>query len=168
MPLSGIPGGLINPELPKERRTIVELLTRAYWMQVATVMNYLAASIRHEGARGLAVPKALRAVVEEEIAHTRALGRRIQELHGVVPGIEGIATDEEYAEAPGGQSDVAAMIEAVVATETSAIRYYMRIMRATADVDQDTNDLVLDILAAEERHLRLFEGHLRGYRRAAA
>ncbi len=107
---------------------------------------------------------ALREGVEEEVGHARTLGRRIQELHGVVPGGEGLASDDQYPQPFGRQADAEAMIEAVVATETSAIRHYLRIMRVTRDIDQDTNDLVLTILRDEQRHLRLFEGYLREFR----
>jgi bacterioferritin len=53
------------------------------------------------------------------------------------------------------------MIEAVIATESSAIRHYRRIMDATERLDQDTSSLVGSILRDEQRHLRLFEGYLR-------
>lgn len=167
MSVTETPDGSLSTELEDERLAIVELLTRAYWMEIDTVMNYIAASMSEEGARGLAVRAALKDGVEEEVGHARALGRRIQELHGLVPGVGALAGDEEHPQPFGRQADVATMIEAVVATETSAVRHYMRIMRATAQIDEDTNALALAILRDEQRHLRLFQGYLRDFAESA-
>jgi bacterioferritin len=148
---NGFPEG----ELAAEQLAVLELLTRAYWMEIETVMNYIAATMSTVGARNLALTTALTEGVEEEVAHARALGRRIQELHGVSP----VPGGEQYAQGPARPSDTATMIEAVVATESSAIRHYQRIMRATSRIDQDTHALALSILRDEQRHLRLFEGY---------
>jgi bacterioferritin len=156
MAVTGLRGGLLD-EQGDQRGAIVELLTRAYWMEIETVMNYIAASIGRDGGHGLAVRAALQECVEEEVGHARALGRRIQELHGVVPAA-GFVAGEEYPQPLGRQTDLADVIAAVVATETSAIRHYVRIMRASAPVDEDTNTLALNVLRDEQRHLRLFEG----------
>jgi bacterioferritin len=167
MAVTGVRGGFLDGATEDQRLAIIELLTRAYWMEIETVMNYIAASIGHDGGSGLAVRTALKEGVEEEVAHARALGRRIQELHGIAPGVGGLARDQDYPQPLGRQTDVAAMIEAVVATETSAIRHYLRIMRASASVDEDTNALALDILRDEQRHLQLFEGYLREFVKSA-
>ena len=171
MSVSEAHGGLLAPEhgdeqqREGEQRAIVELLTRAYWMEIETVMHYIAASTNQEGACGVAVSAALTRGAEEEVEHARRLGRRVGELHGVFPGDQGLAADADYPQTPGRQPDVGTMIESVLATETSAIRHYSRIMRATAKIDRDTNALALEILRDEQRHLRLFEGYLRAYRR---
>lgn len=169
MSVIGIPGGRISKGLEGEQRVVVEFLTRAYWMKIETVMNYLAASISQLGGHAaLAVRTALTEGVEDEVAHARALGRRIQELHGVVPGASGVGGDDDYPQPFESQTDVEGMVEAVIATEKSAIRHYMRIMRATNRVDQVTNDLVLEILRDEQRHLRRFEGYLSELRSQSA
>ncbi|HEY5317556.1 MAG TPA: ferritin-like domain-containing protein [Solirubrobacteraceae bacterium] len=159
---------LAQEALQAERRAIVELLTRAYWMEIETVMNYIAASMSQVGAGGLAVTAALTEGVDEEVEHARAIGRRIHELqHGVIPGTEPFAGDDQYPQPAARPADLATMIEAVVAAETSAVRHYQRIIRATAQIDEDTNALVLGILRDEQRHLRRFEGYLREYGESA-
>jgi bacterioferritin len=168
MSVTRIPGGYVSEGLEGEQRAIVEMLTRAYWMEIETVMNYLAASISQPGAHTLAVRTALREGVEEEVGHARALGRRIQELHGVVPGVSASTGDEDGPKPFSSPTDLATMLEAVVAAETSAIRHYMQIMRVTRQVDQDTNDVVLEILRDEQRHLRLFEDFLKEFSAQAA
>jgi bacterioferritin len=163
MSLTQVPGDFETDLEDRQRRAIVELLTHAYWMEIETVTNYIAASMSEGGSHIMAVRAALAAGVEEEVEHARALGRRIQELRGVVPGDEGLPGDTEYPQPPVRQPDVRAMIETVVATEMSAIRHYLRIIRATTEVDQHTNAIVLAILRDEQRHLKLFEGYLRQY-----
>jgi bacterioferritin len=166
MSVTEVPGDSLDETVEDAHRDIIRLLTRAYWMEIETVTSYIAASVGHDGGRALAVRAALTEGVEEEVEHARALGRRIQELqHGDVPGAEPLDSDAEYPQSPPAArpTDVATMIEAIVATETSAIRHYQRIMRATADLDADTNALALGILRDEQRHLRLFESYLRDY-----
>lgn len=159
---------VLADERREQREQLVEMLTKAYWMEIETVMNYLAASISQPGAHTLAVRTALREGVEEEVGHARALGRRIQELHGVVPGVSASTGDEDGPKPFSSPTDLATMLEAVVAAETSAIRHYMQIMRVTRQVDQDTNDVVLEILRDEQRHLRLFEDFLKEFSAQAA
>jgi bacterioferritin len=144
--------------------SVVGLLTRAYWMEIQTVMSYLAASMGGDGSLGAAVVAALARGVDDEVEHTRALGRRIQELHGALPGDHGPA---EFHPVPGRQPDERAMIESVIAAELNAIHHYSRIMRATVDSDRDTHALALGILHEERRHLQLFERFLRECRPAA-
>jgi bacterioferritin len=171
MSVTGTTGAPPGVEQEDDRRAIVELLIRAYWMEIETVMNYLAASISQDGARAAAVRAALAQGIDEEVEHTRALGRRILELNRVLPGEHGLARGAgggEYPQAPDRPVDVRAIIESVVATELSAIRLYTRIMRATVAIDKDTNALARDILRDERRHLRVFEGYLRDWRPTAA
>jgi bacterioferritin len=158
------PEAILDRGLERERREIVELLTQAYWMEIETVMNYLAGSISHNGARGLKVKAALVESIEEEVQHAQRLGRRIQELHSVVPRAGGLTIDHEYLRPPGRQPDVAMMIEAVVAAKLTAIRHYSRIKRATGQIDRATHAIATEILADEQRHLRLFERYMREYR----
>ena len=58
MSATEVPDGLLEIEEEDERRAIIELLTRAYWMEIETVTNYIAASVSHDGGRGLARPGA--------------------------------------------------------------------------------------------------------------
>ncbi|HWC85844.1 MAG TPA: ferritin-like domain-containing protein [Solirubrobacteraceae bacterium] len=159
--MTGTEDGILGVDEEDQQRAVVELLTRAYWMEIETVMNYLAASMSQDGTRAVAVRAALARGVEEEVKHTLALGRRIQELHGVVPDDRALPSDAGYPHTLDRAADVRALVESVVAAEMGAVRHYSRIMRATARLDRDTHALALDILRDEQRHLRLFEGYLR-------
>jgi bacterioferritin len=155
---------ILDRDLARERKEVVELLTQAYWMEIETVMNYIAGSISHDGAPGLKVKATLLECVEEEVQHAQRLGRRIQELHSSTPPAGGLTIDHEYLQPPGRQPDIVAMIEAVVAAEAGAIRHYSRITRATGRIDRVTYALAAELLDEEQQHLRLFEGHLRKLR----
>jgi bacterioferritin len=167
MSVTEAPEAILDIGLERERREIVELLTQAYWMEIEIVMNYLAASISHDGARSRKVKDALLESVEEEVQHAQRIGRRIQELHRAAPPAGGLAIDHESLHAPDRPSDVVAMLEAMAAAETAAIQHYARIMRASARVDRATYAIAAEFHHDEERHLQLFEGYLRECRPAA-
>jgi len=154
------PQAVVGTQRDDERREIIELLTSAYWLEIDTVLNYIAASIVDDGACGDELQAALTKGVEEKSEHAERVGRRIEELDGIAPG-DLLTTDGECLQPPGRQRDAAAMIEAVLAAETSAIRQYTKIVQVTAEVDRATNAMATEILSDERRHLRLFQQHLR-------
>ena len=51
------------------REQVVELLTKAYWMEIETVMSYLAASVNLDGVRAQEIRESLAEDVEEELGH---------------------------------------------------------------------------------------------------
>ncbi len=55
------------------------------------------------------------------------------------------------------------MIAGVIEAETGAIEHYLRIIEATDGVDWATQDMVIEILRDEEKHLRTFERFQREY-----
>ena len=156
-------GGILSPELEEERQQIIEMLTEAYWMEVETVVNYLAASINPDGVRAQEVIRSLAEDVQEELGHARRFGERIKELYGVVPGSAAFRVDQPYLQPPGDQRDIIAVIRGVIEAETGAIEHYETIVAATDQTDPVTNDMVIEILHDEQRHRRLFEGFLREY-----
>ena len=42
---------IMAPEQREQREEIVELLTKAYWMEIETVMSYIASSVNPDGLR---------------------------------------------------------------------------------------------------------------------
>jgi bacterioferritin len=146
-----------------DREHVVELLTRAYWMEIETVMNYVAASINPDGVRARRIAAALEEDIQEELGHARMFGQRIKELYGVVPSSTDFIPEQEYLRPPEHQTEVAGLIRGVIAAESGAIEHYSRIVAETEELDPVTQDMVIDILRDEERHRRLFEGFLREY-----
>lgn len=154
--------GLLGTERPSGTPELVELLIQAYWMEIETVMSYLAALTGDNGLRGAAVMAELARGVDDEVAHTRALGRRIQELHGVLPGDFAPA---ELPSVPTHLPDPDAVLESVVAAELAAVRHYSRIIEA-AGSDPYTHAMAAGILRDEQRHLRAFQRLLHESRQA--
>lgn len=155
--------GIFDGASADERRHVVELLARAYWMEIETVMSYLAASVNLDGVRAQEVKQSLEKDVEEELGHARLFARRIKELYGVVPGSEGFAAEQSYLQPPDEQTDVVHVIRGVIEAETGAIEHYTRIVEETDEVDPVTQDMTIEILHDEQAHRRLFEGFLREY-----
>jgi bacterioferritin len=145
------------------RQQVVELLCRAYWMEIETVMSYLAASVNLDGVRAQEIKESLSEDIEEELGHARLFARRIKDLYGVVPGSEGFVAEQGFLQPPEEQTDVVHVIRGVIKAETGAIEHYTRIVEETEGVDPVTQDMTIGILHDEQGHRRLFEGFLREY-----
>jgi bacterioferritin len=155
--------GILSEEQAAKREEIVELLTTAYWMEIETVMSYVANSTNPDGVRAQEIIEALRADIQEELGHAQQFARRIKELYGVVPGSLDFEAQQTYLQPPESQTDIVHVIRGVIEAETGAISHYNRIIQATDGVDWVTQDMVIAILQDEEGHRRLFEGFLREY-----
>jgi bacterioferritin len=155
--------GIFSEQLSDKRDEIVELLTKAYWMEVETVMSYVANSINPDGVRAQEVRESLEEDIQEELGHAQQFGQRIKELYGVVPGSEEFRAEQSYLQPPAQQTDIVHVIRGVIEAETGAIEHYNRIIELTDGVDWVTQDMVIEILHDEERHRRLFEGYLREF-----
>jgi bacterioferritin len=155
--------GILDGDSSATRDRVVELLTKAYWMEIETVMSYLAASTNLDGVRAQEIKESLAEDIEEELGHARQFAARIKELYGVVPGSEEFAAEQGYLQPPEHQTDTVHVIRGVIKAETGAIEHYTRVIEETDQVDPVTQDMVIAILRDEQAHRRLFEGFLREY-----
>jgi bacterioferritin len=155
--------GIFDSANAEAREQVVELLSKAYWMEVETVMSYIAASVNLDGVRAQEVKESLSEDVEEELGHAKRFAARIKELYGVVPGSEEFSPEQAYLQPSEEQTDVVHVIRGVIKAETGAIEHYTRIVEETEGVDPVTQDMVIEILRDEQGHRRLFEGFLREY-----
>src|SRR3954447_1509350 len=155
--------GILSEENSAKREEIIGLLTKAYWMEIETVMSYLANSVNPDGVRAQEIIESLRKDVQEELGHAQQFANRIKELYGVVPGSMDFSAEQTYLQPPDQQTDIVHVIRGVIEAETGAIEHYNRIIEETDGVDPVTQDMVIAILRDEEQHRRLFEGFLREY-----
>jgi bacterioferritin len=155
--------GILSEEMRDEREQLIEMLTKAYWMEIETVMSYLANSINPDGVRAQEIIESLEEDIQEELGHARRFGERIKELYGVVPGSLDFHAEQSYLQPPDEQTDIVHVIKGVIEAETGAIDHYNKIVEFCDDKDLVTQDMVIDILHDEEGHRRLFEGFLREY-----
>ena len=156
--------GILGEEMTEEREQLIELLTKAYWMEVETVMSYMASSINPDGVRAQEIKESLEQDVQEELGHARQFGERIKELYGVVPGSLEFSAEQSYLQPPEHQTDIVQVIKGVIEAESGAIEHYNRIIEFCEGKDLVTQDMVIEILHDEEGHRRLFEGFLREYK----
>src|SRR4051812_36296552 len=155
--------GILSDDSAEAREKVVEVLTKAYWMELETVMSYIANSTNPDGVRAQEIIESLKADVQEELGHAQAFADRIKELYGVVPGSMEFSAEQTYLQPPEQQTDIVHVIKGVIEAETGAIEHYNRIIEETDGVDPVTQDMVIAILRDEEQHRRLFEGFLREY-----
>jgi bacterioferritin len=145
------------------RQEILAGLTKAYWMELETVMSYLANSINPDGVRAQEIKESLEEDIQEELGHARRFGERIKQLYGIVPGSMDFTAEQGGLQPPEHQTDVVHVIRGVIGAEQSAIDHYRGLIELCDGVDYVTQDMVIDILGDEEGHKRLFEGFLREY-----
>jgi len=71
MEASSASKGIFDGANSEQRDHVIELLTKAYWMEIETVMSYLAASVNLDGVRAQEIKESLNGEVEDELGHAR-------------------------------------------------------------------------------------------------
>jgi bacterioferritin len=155
--------GILSDDSREKREEILAMLTKAYWMEIETVMSYIANSTNPDGLRAQEVIESLNQDIQEELGHAQEFAKRIKELYGVVPGSLEFSAEQSFLQPPEHQTDIVHVIKGVIEAETGAIDHYNAIIELTEGVDPVTNDMVIAILRDEEGHRRLFEGFLREF-----
>jgi len=149
------------------QKQIINELKVAYWMELETVMNYIANSTNLDGIRAEEIKKALAADVAEELLHAQTIGRRIKTLGGTVPGTKEFKAGQESLQPPSDTTDVVAVIKGVIGAENAAIDQYTKIIKLCDGIDYVTQDMCITALADEEEHRRDFMGFLKEYEKNA-
>src|SRR5690349_4144076 len=155
--------GILSDDRADVRAEIITMLTKAYWMELETVINYVTNSTNPDGVRAQEIIESLQEDVQEELGHAQQFAARIKELYGVVPGSMDFKAEQSYLQPPDHQTDIVHVIKGVIEAESGAIEHYNSIIEFTEGKDPVTNDMVIAILRDEEGHRRLFEGFLREY-----
>ncbi|MTD46997.1 rubrerythrin [Conexibacter sp. W3-3-2] len=155
--------GILSDDKAEAREQLVEMLKKAYWMEIETVMSYITNSTNPDGIRAQEVIESLRGDIQEELGHAQEFAKRIKELYGVVPGSLEFSAEQSFLQPPEQQTDIVHVIKGVIEAESGAIEYYNQIIEFAGEHDPVTEDMVIAILRDEEGHRRLFEGFLREY-----
>ena len=163
MPVRSSSEGILSDERAEARAELIEMLKKAYFMELETVMSYITNSINPDGVRAQEIRESLQEDIQEELGHAQEFANRIKELYGTVPGSLDFAAEQSYLQPPERATDIVHVIKGVIEAETGAIEHYNRIIEFTDEIDPVTNDMVIAILRDEEGHRRLFEGFLREY-----
>jgi bacterioferritin len=152
--------------LDAKNQEIVNELTVAYFMELETVMNYIANSVYLDGVRAEEIKKSLAADVTEEIGHAQQLADRIKTIGGPIPGSEAFKASQKSLQPPADSTDVVAVIKGVIDAEDAACNQYTKIIKLCDGVDFVTQDMCIALLADEEQHRREFRGFLLEYEKA--
>jgi bacterioferritin len=155
--------GILGKDQSEKRDHIVEMLSKAYWMEIETVMSYIANSVNPDGVRAREIVESLEEDIQEELGHARQFAERIKELYGVVPGSQDFTAEQSFLQPPDEQTDIVHVIRGVIEAETGAIEHYTTLIEETEGIDPVTQDMVIAILRDEQGHRRLFEGYLREF-----
>lgn len=151
----------------QNKSQIIDELKVAYWMEIETVMSYLANSTNLDGVRAGEIKKALAADVQAELTHAQTLARRIKTLGGSVPGSMEFQAIQKSLQPTADSTDVVSVIKGVIAAEDGAIAQYNKLIRLCDGVDYVTQDLCIQSLSDEEEHRRDFLGYLTEYEKQA-
>ncbi len=146
-----------------KNQAIVAELIKSYWMELETVINYLANSINLDGVRAEEIKKSLAADVTEEMMHATQLGNRIKTINGSIPGSQQFVAVQSTLQPPADSTDVVTVIKGVIDAEEAAIAQYERIIRLCDGYDFVSQDLCITLLADEQQHRREFVGFLKEY-----
>src|SRR5215207_953399 len=107
--------GILSEEMQEDRDQLIEMLTKAYWMEIETVMSYVANSVNPDGVRAREIVESLAEDVDEELGHAKLFAQRIKELYGVVPGSLGFSATQTDLQPPERQTDIVHVIRGVIA-----------------------------------------------------
>ena len=145
--------GILADQHADKRAEIIELLTRAYWMEAETVLSYLANAANLDGIRAEEIAEALDADVDGGARPRLAVRRRIKDLYGTPPGTFDMIHEQASLQRRGSDRR-RRRHPGVIEAEAGAIEHYNRIIEACDGVDWATQDMVIEILRDEENHLR--------------
>jgi bacterioferritin len=145
------------------KEKILEGLTKAYWSEIETIINYISNSVNLDGVRAEEIKKSLTAEVADELNHAQTIAKRIKELGGTVPGSMNFTAMQKALQPPKETTDVISVIKGVIIAEDEAIEGYNKLIKDCDGVDYVTQDLAITLLADEESHKTLFNGYLKEY-----
>lgn len=149
-----------------KNKAIIDELIKSYFMELETVVNYLANSVNLDGVRAEEIKKSLNADVTEELTHATQLAIRIKTIDGVIPGSKAFVPVQESLQPPADTTDVVAVIKGVIDAEEAAIAQYEKIIRLCDGFDFVTQDMCITLLADEQQHRREFVGFLKEYEKS--
>jgi bacterioferritin len=145
------------------KEQIIDVLKKAYNMELETVINYLSNSLHMEGVRADFIKQALAADIQGELGHATQLGNRIKQLGGSIPGSISLKMTQKGLQPQDDTTDVVDVIRGVLTAEEEAIEHYRSIIKLTDGEDYVTQDLAITLMADEEGHRQQFQGYLKEY-----
>src|SRR3954453_5120387 len=110
--------GILGDDQQGKREEIIEMLRKAYWMEIETVMSYIANSVNPDGVRAQEIKESLEQDITEELGHAKLFAERIKELYGFVPGSQELSPEKTYLQPPDEQLGDVHVSRGVIEAET--------------------------------------------------
>jgi len=145
----------------ERNEAIIAALSKAYNMELETVMNYIAVSTNLDGFRAKHIKGELAADVPTELGHAQLIANRIKTIGGKVPGSLQLTFEQAALQTPDDTTDIETVTRGVIAAEEGAIAQYSKIIELASGFDPATEDLAITALADEQEHRREFMGFLK-------
>jgi bacterioferritin len=143
---------------------VVDLLRKAYFDELETVMNYQTNAIVLDGVRAEEIKQNLLEDIQEELDHSQQIGNRLKQLDARPPGSAEFTARQDSLQPPEDSTNVSAVIQGVLAAENDAIDTYRELVDAATEAnDPVTEDLAVTILTDEEAHRTEFRGFEKEY-----
>ncbi len=156
--------GILSDEKTPQREQLIQMLIKAYWMELETVISYTTNSTNPDGVRAQEIIESLRTDIQEELTHAQQFAARIKELYGTVPGSMDFTPEQTYLQPADVNTDIVHVIRGVIEAERGAIEHYNEVIEFAEEAgDPVTADMITAILRDEEGHMRLFEGFLKEF-----
>ena len=76
MPTRSASEGILSDANARKRDELIELLQKAYWMEIETVMSYIANSVNPDGVRAQEIVESLQEDIQEELGHAQQFAHR--------------------------------------------------------------------------------------------
>lgn len=137
---------------------IIELLEAAYIAELQTVEDYLANSVWLNGPGSRQVAESLDVYIAQELAHAKTIAIRLKELGVHSP--DSFRREAQRILPLHDETDPLIAVEGVLEAERNAIVRYEKLIEACEGKDITTRDLIIAILADEEKHRKVFEDFL--------
>jgi ferritin-like protein len=138
---------------------ILEMLKAAYAAQVETLENYLATSVWLDGAGSRMTAEALDGYITQKLVSAKKIARRLKELGATSPALFHIDPTQRILQPPE-DTEPMAVVYGILEAERHTIIILEKLMAICEQKDVTTEDLAVEILAAEERHRAYFEALL--------
>src|SRR3954452_17911373 len=97
--------GILSEDMADEREQLIAMLTKAYWMELETVMSYITNSTNPDGVRAQEIIESVQQDIQEGLGHAQQFGARIKELYGIVPGSMDFKAEQTFLQPPDHQTD---------------------------------------------------------------
>lgn len=136
---------LIGPE-----SALVRELTAAYWHELQSVTDHLAAATNRDGVRAERIAGSIHEVMSADLKHAQQVAIRIGQLRGAPPSPDEFAAQKLHLRAPADPHDHGSALRSLIEAETTALERYRRITALAAEAYDWVSQRLADQIVREK------------------